>query len=166
MASAVIQLSIKPRVPGEPGLPKRPVARLVVTPTGCEGDYNHYRTRSLANDPDQAVLLVTDEAIASLVAEGWPMTPGDFGENITLGGVAEASLVPGTLLTIGAVRLEVSKPCEPCSNLYHLPYVGRERGPEFLRVTRDRRGWYARVLTPGTIGLSDRVTVETPAARA
>lgn len=166
MAGVLIQLSIKPQVPGEPGLPKRPVARLVVTPTGCEGDYNDYRTRSLADDPDQAVLLVTDEAIGSLVAEGWPMKPGDFGENITLGGVPEAALVPGTVLTLGVVRLEISKPCEPCSNLYHLPYVGRERGPEFLRVTRDRRGWYARVLSPGTIALSDRVTVDTPAARA
>ena len=121
MAGAVIQLSIKPQVPGEPGLPKRPVARLVVTPTGCEGDYNHYRTRSLQGDPDQAVLVVTDEVLGSLVAEGWPMKPGDFGENITLRGVAEAALAPGTVLTLGAVRLEISKPCEPCSNLYHLP---------------------------------------------
>jgi MOSC domain-containing protein YiiM len=52
---------------------------------------------------------------------------------------------------LGDVVLEVSKACDPCTVLYNLPYVGVDRGPEFLRVMHGRRGWYARVLQGGTV---------------
>ena len=40
---------------------------------------------------------------------------------------------------------------KPCNNLGALEYVGRENRPEFLQTLEGRRGWFARVLTPGTI---------------
>jgi len=161
----LLQLSLKPETPGEPGLPKHAVSRLVIGATGVQGDFNRYRSEKLDGDPDQAILLVTEEILLALRAEGWPMAPGDFGENLTLGGVAESSLEPGAVVQVGPVRLEVTKPCEPCSNLYSLPYVGRSRGPAFLKATRDRRGWYAKVLTPGTVTLTDPVQVEPAGVR-
>ncbi|MFI5209348.1 MAG: MOSC domain-containing protein [Gemmatimonadales bacterium] len=151
-ASGVVRrVGVKPRIPGEPGLPKAPVPSLHVTAAGAEGDYNRYRAVELHGDPDQALLLVTEDLLGQLNSEGWPVRPGDLGENITLGGIAESDLGVGARLTCGEARIEITKPCDPCTELYTLPYVGPDRGPAFLKATAGRRGWYARVLTPGRI---------------
>jgi MOSC domain-containing protein YiiM len=156
MAGRLLQLSVKPKTPGEHGLPKLAESELLIDAGGARGDYNHYRTRTLQGDPDQAMLVLTTEVLDGLRAEGWPVRPGDLGENLTLEGVPEAALRPGTRLRLGAVELEVTRPCEPCSELYTLPYVGPARGPAFLRALTGRRGWYARVSATG------RVTLDTP----
>jgi MOSC domain-containing protein YiiM len=144
-------MSIKPQVRGEYGLPKFAVEELRVTEAGADGDYNNYRTRTLAGDPDQAILLVTEEILGQLNQEGWPVKPGDLGENLTLGNVPESSLQPGTRVQLGEVALEVTLRCDPCTELYSLSYVGQDKGPEFVRIMVNRRGWYAKVLTPGVI---------------
>ncbi len=159
MIAHLIQLSRKPQVPGEYGLPKTAVAELRISPAGAEGDYNNYRTRTLHDDPDQAIMLITEEVLAQLRTEGWPVEPGHFGENLTLGGVREADLGPGCSIRLGAVTLEISKPCDPCTELSVLPYVGTQRQAEFIRTTKGRRGWYARVLTGGTITLQSPVII-------
>jgi len=151
MTGRVLQLGIKPKTPGEHGLPKHPVPELRVTIQGADGDYNHYRATTLDGDPDQAILIVTKELLAGLGAEGWPIRPGDLGENITLDDVPEMALGPGTRVELGEVILEVTRPCDPCTGLYSLPYVGPSRGPEFVRALVGRRGWYARVLSPGVL---------------
>ena len=144
MQGSIARVSIKPRVPGEVGLPKAAVPVLAVSAAGADGDYNRYRMESLAGDPDQALLLVTEDLLATLHAAGWPVAAGDLGENVTLRGLAESALGPGVRLESGAVRLEVTKPCVPCRELFTLPYVGPERGPAFLKAATGRRGWYAR----------------------
>lgn len=151
MPGHLLRLSVKPRIRGEYGLPKVAVPELRVSRGGAEGDYNNYRMRKLAGDADQAILLLTEEVIRQLNAEGWPVEPGDLGENLTLGGVPEASLRAGTRLQLGEVSLEVTHRCDPCTELYTLPYAGEQRGPEFVRTLVDRRGWYARVVSPGVI---------------
>jgi MOSC domain-containing protein YiiM len=159
MSGHLIQLNIKPRVPGEYGLPKSPVDHLDISHDGAAGDYNNYRMRTLKGDPDQAILILTDDVIQQLRHEGWPVQPGDFGENLTLGGVVEAELGAGAQLRLGEVLLEISKPCDPCTELGILPYVGKERTAEFIRSTKGRRGWYARVLQPGSITRATPVQV-------
>jgi MOSC domain-containing protein YiiM len=159
MAGRVLQLSIKPKTPGEHGLPKRAVLELRVTSQGADGDYNHYRATTLDGDPDQAILIVTKELLARLGAEGWPIRPGDLGENLTLDDVPEAALGPGARVELADVVLEVTKPCDPCIELHSLPYVGPTRGPEFVRTLVGRRGWYARVLSPGIVRPGCPVTV-------
>ena len=151
MKGAVLQLNIKSRTPGEPGLPKIPVQRIAVSEQGVGGDYNNWRMENAPGDRDQAVLLMTDEILTQLQREGWPVQPGHMGENVTLTKIPESALGPGKRLKIGDVVLEVSKACDPCKRLYSLPYVGDERGPDFLRTLVGRRGWYARVLHPGVI---------------
>jgi MOSC domain-containing protein YiiM len=151
MNGSVSRLSIKPLVSGEVGLPKHAVPVLKVGVSGAEGDYNHYRATELHGDADQALLLVTEDLLAQLNAAGWPVQPGDLGENLTLRGVPEVNLQPGVRLEIGTIGIEVTRPCDPCKNLYALPYVGREKGPAFLKATVGRRGWYAKVLSPGAI---------------
>jgi MOSC domain-containing protein YiiM len=151
MIGIVLRTSIKPRIPGQRGLPKPSVPALEVTPRGAVGDFNCYRAEQMPDDLDQALLLLTEEVLHGLQSEGWPVQPGDLGENLTLAGVPERMLAPGVRLRIADVLLEVSLACDPCTTLYALPYVGRERGPEFLRRLHGRRGWYARVLQPGLV---------------
>lgn len=162
----VVRLSVKSQVPGEVGLPKHAVPFLRVTVDGVEGDYNHYRTHRLGGDRNQALLVVTQELLTALGAEGWPVQPGDLGENLTVAGISEAHLRPGVRLQIGPVTVAITKPCDPCTALYSLPYVGDERGPAFLAATAGRRGWYAKVLTPGEITPHSVVTLGSAAAVA
>jgi MOSC domain-containing protein YiiM len=160
MNGRVIRLGIKPKTPGEHGLPKHAVERVGFSTAGLAGDYNHYRATKKNGDPHQAVLVLTDEVLTQLQGEGWPVRPGDLGENVTLGGIAEAALGPGVRLAVGAVRLELTEACDPCSELYVLPYVGTERGPEFVRTLQARRGWYAKVLAPGVVERGAPVSLE------
>jgi len=159
MTGRVLQLSLKSQTAGEPGLPKRAVPSLRLTPTGAEGDFNQWRAANLPGDLDQAVLLMTYEVLSQLQREGWAVEPGHLGENVTLTGIPEAALAPGVRLALGDVVLEVSQPCDPCTRLYSLPYVGAERGAAFLKATTGRRGWYARVITPGTVEPGAPVTL-------
>jgi MOSC domain-containing protein YiiM len=162
VSGSISRLSIKPKVAGEVGLPKHAVPTLRISPAGAEGDYNRYRSTELHGDPEQALLLVTEDLLAQLASEGWPVKPGDLGENLTLRGIPEISLLPGVRLRVGTTEVEVTKPCDPCTELYTLPYVGKERGPVFLKVTKGRRGWYARVNAAGEIHTGASVSLAPP----
>lgn len=151
MPGFVARVAVKPRVPGEVGLPKAAVPVVHLTEAGAAGDYNHYRATALHGDPDQAVLVVTEDLLARLGGDGWPVKPGDLGENLTLAGIPESALGPGVVLVIGSVRITITKACDPCDNLYALPYVGQQRGPAFLKATVGRRGWYGRVDVAGEV---------------
>ena len=166
MTGIVLRTSLKPRTPGQRGLPKLSVPSLEITQQGAVGDFNCYRAEQMPDDLDQALLLLTEEVIHDLQSEGWPVQPGDLGENLTLAGVPERMLAPGVRLRIGEVLVEVSLACDPCATLYALPYVGRERGPEFLRRLNGRRGWYARVLQPGVVTPGSPVVLVARAAPA
>ncbi len=159
MTGYLVQLSTKPHTPGEHGLPKHAVPELKISAAGAAGDYNDYRSRTLHGDPDQAILLMTQDLLDQLSAEGWPVAPGHLGENLTLGGIPEAALQSGVRLQIGKVMLEVSAACDPCDRLYALPYIGTARGPAFLRATVGRRGWYARVLVGGTVSVGSPISL-------
>ena len=150
-------MSRKPHIPGQRGLPKVAIPEARVTRSGVDGDYNVYRHDVARDDPAMAILLMPIETLRELDREGWPVRPGDLGENITTVGLAYDAFAPGRRFRVGETELEVSKPCDPCDNLFLLPYVGAERGPEFLKVTLNRRGWYARVLREGTIRTDDAI---------
>jgi len=155
----VFELHRKPQVPGEHGLPKPAVPEALVSRAGFEGDFNRYRHEEKKDDPAMALLIVPRETLTDLASEGWPVRPGDLGENITTEGIAYDAFAPGRRFRAGEVVFEVTKPCTPCDNLYLLPYVGPGRGPEFLKVMYDRRGWYARVLHGGRIRTGDPVVL-------
>jgi MOSC domain-containing protein YiiM len=153
----VRRLSRKPQTPGQRGLPKPAVPEARITVRGVEGDYNVFRHDEAHDDPAMAILLMPFETLNELVREGWPVRPGDVGENITTEGIAYDAFAPGDRFRVGGALLEITKPCTPCDNLFQLPYVGPERGPEFLKATLGRRGWYAKVLEEGTVRTNDRV---------
>lgn len=152
------QINVKPPTKGERGLPKAPVDSAFVTREGVKGDFNVYRHEELNDDPDSALLLVPMETIAELNAEGWPIKPGDLGENFTTSGIQYSSFTVGKVFKVGEVRLQISRACDPCDNLFLLPYVGRSKGPQFLKVMLHRRGWYARVLHGGWVRKGYQIT--------
>lgn len=143
--------------PGERGIPKRPTPDVSVTKNGLQGDYNVYRQEEKGGDQDSAVLLVPMETIRELNSEGWPVSPGDLGENFTTSGISYSSFEVGKKFRLGGAELQVSRACDPCENLFVLPYVGAAKGPEFLKVMLGRRGWYARVLKEGRVTRGDLI---------
>ncbi len=153
----VYRLGSKGKRAGERGLPKPEVGQAEILAEGLEGDYNVYRQTERAGDPAMALLLIPLETIEALNRDGWPVRPGDLGENVTTRGVRYEELRPGRRFRIGSAVVEISKACDPCTNLYTLPYVGDAKGPAFLRATLGRRGWYARVVTPGRTRRGDPV---------
>lgn len=155
----VARIGIRAASEGDVGLPKRSVPSVRVERGGLEGDFNHYRHERLHDEADSAVLLLPADVLTDLARDGWPVRPGDLGENLLLEGVPNAALAPGASVAVGPVHLVVTRRCDPCTNLYRLPYVGDARGPAFLRVMMGRRGWYARVDAPGTVTVGAPVAV-------
>jgi len=157
----VLEIHRKPETPGEHGLPKPSVRSARLTRHGVEGDFNRWRHETQADDPAMAILVIPRETIDQLNREGWPVRPGDLGENITSAGIQYDDFAPGRRFRAGEAVLEVTKACTPCDNLYLLPYVGATKGPEFLKLMQGRRGWYARVVQEGTVRAGDRLVAET-----
>ncbi len=153
----VLSLHRKPEVPGEHGLPKAEIAEVLVTARGVEGDFNRYRHEVQRDEPGQALLLMPIEMIRTLNEEGWPIRPGDLGENVTTERIPYDRFRVGGRVRVGEVLAEVSKPCTPCTNLELLPYVGHARGPEFIRTMVGRRGWYAWVRSEGRVRRGDPI---------
>jgi MOSC domain-containing protein YiiM len=153
----VRSLHRKPETGEEHGLPKPVVPEIRVLSGGVDGDFNRYRHEEQHDEPNQAVLLMPIEGIRVLNQEGWPIHEGDIGENITTEGIPYNEFHPGDRFRIGGAVVEVSKACVPCTNLYLLPYVGSEKGPEFLKIMLNRRGWYASVVQPGLVRTGDPI---------
>lgn len=156
-SGTVVGLFRKPETPGERGLPKAAASSVRVVRAGVELDYNRFRQEERHGDPAMALLILTEETLEALRRDGWPVRPGDLGENVLTRGISYDKLAPPGRVRLGEVVVELSKACTPCTFLYGLPYVGKERGPAFLRATLDRRGWYASIVDEGTIRVGDPV---------
>jgi MOSC domain-containing protein YiiM len=158
LKGTIQQINLKPLTPGEHGLPKRPVDSAFVSQGGVRGDYNIYRHEKRKDDPDMALLLMPIEMIRELNSEGWPVRPGDLGENLTTSGLSYSYFEIGKVLSVGEMRLQISKACDPCNNLFLLPYIGKAKGPAFVNTMLGRRGWYARVLKEGWVRAGDEIS--------
>lgn len=155
MASSVFQINVKPNTPGEVGLPKITIDSGSFSLSGIEGDYNRFRFNKKNNDPDMAIMLISMDIIEELNNEGWPVKPGDLGENLTLSNIDYRTIKPGQHYTAGQAELEISIICDPCSNLNVLPYVGEDKVSTFIKTLMKRRGWYARVIKEGLVSSGD-----------
>ena len=157
MKPYIYQINKKPKTKKEVGLPKIKIKKADILTTGIDGDYNRFRKNKKNNDPDMALMILSLDIINDLNDEGWPVKPGDLGENLTLENVDYKTLKPGQKYTIGTAKIEISFICDPCSNLKVLPYVGIEKISNFIKTLMKRRGWYARVLEPGKISEKDNL---------
>ncbi len=122
---------------------------------GCEGDFNEYRTKHKHSTNDRALSLITNQLLDTFADEGWPVLPGDLGENITVAG--DITFEIGQVYSIGTVILQITEDIEPCNKLLYLPYVGRDKKSMFIKMLKGRRGWYAKVLSEGVVVPGDKV---------
>ena len=68
--------------------------------------------------------------------------------NLVIEGLNLAALRKSSI-RIGAVTLQIEGPCPPCSRMEEI------LGPGGYSAVRGHGGWYASVLSPGTITLGD-----------
>ncbi len=134
----VHQINVKPETAGAHGLPKHPVDRVSLKHIGLVGDFNRWRHEEADDDPRMAVLLMPLETIQELNREGWPIRPGDIGENFTTIGIPYSSFAPEKRYRIGGAVVKITKPCDSCSNLYLLPNIGKDK--DIVKAMYQRRG--------------------------
>jgi MOSC domain-containing protein YiiM len=139
---------------GKTGIYKMPVSGPVqITLDGLPGDAicdteNH-------GGVDQAVYIYTTPDYEWWSKElGRELSPGTFGENLTITGFESAQVYIGDRLQVGPVVLEVTSPRIPCVTL-----ATRMGDPSFVKRFRaaERPGLYCRVIQEGTVQQSDPV---------
>lgn len=123
------------------GIPKRPQALAVVRRDGLVGDGHHHAKH---RRPDRAVCLWDLELMQQLVEEGFALTPGAAGENLTVAGLHVQALPPGTMLRSGRVLLRLKQPRKPC-------YVLDAIDPRLKEAIAGRCGYLASVVREGVI---------------
>lgn len=140
---------------------------------GVEGDVYagetvKHRSR-IVQDPTQPNLrqvhLIHEELFAEVGAEGFEVTPGDLGENITTRGIDLLGLPAGTLLRIGDdAVLEVTGLRNPCLQIDDFQegllkqVVGRDEAGNVVR----RAGIMSIVKQGGVVRPGDTVNAELP----
>jgi MOSC domain-containing protein YiiM len=158
----------------EHGLEKSNRARIrLVVGLGVAGDAHQGRTvqhRSrVARDPDQPNLrqvhLIHTELHDELRAEGFEVSPGMMGENVTTRGIDLLGLARGTQLEIGdSVVVEVTGLRNPCAQLESIGTgvmeATLERGDEGQLVRK--AGIMAIVSMGGEIAPGDPIRVVPP----
>lgn len=140
------------------GIDKRPVSGAVdVGELGLAGDRQVDTVHH--GGPDKAVYAYAGEDLDWWAAQlDRPLTPGLFGENLTLDGIDVTGAIIGERWRVGAagLLLEVTMPRTPCYKFTHR--MGEKR---WLRRFTDagRPGAYLRVLATGPVQADDDVTV-------
>ena len=108
--------------------------------------------------PDQAVYVygLADYEWWSKELEK-EMSPGMFGDNLTISELESAQFNIGDLLHLEAVTLQVTAPRIPCST-----FATRMDDPGWVKRFRraERPGLYCRVLQEGVVKKGNRVSVE------
>ena len=106
--------------------------------------------------PDQAAYVYPWEHYAYWAQElgRTDMSPGQFGENLTISGLSEDAVSIGDEFAIGAAVVVVSQPRTPCYKLAHKMGL-----PEFPKqfLASGRIGFYLRVVREGVIKAGDPV---------
>jgi MOSC domain-containing protein YiiM len=114
---------------------------------------------------DKAVYAYPHEHYAYWQSQlpGYAFTMGNFGENLTLGGLSEEAIHIGDQLQIGSALFTVTQPRSPCYKLG----VRFARADMTKRFYESRRfGFYMRVLREGGLEAGTDVTVVNQDANA
>lgn len=137
------------------GIYKSPVAgRVTVGALGLAGDAQV--DRRVHGGPEKAVYLYPHEHYAHWARElhRADFAFGQFGENLTTTGLLETAVRVGDEFQIGTVRLQVTRPREPCFKL-----VVKLNDVRFARpfLQSGRTGFYLRVVQGGELGAGDAI---------
>jgi MOSC domain-containing protein YiiM len=138
------------------GIFKDPVkGRLWVRKLGIEGDGQADLTAH--GGPDQAVYAYPVEHYAYWEEQLGrdPLPFGQFGENLSITGIDEASARVGDTLKIGTAVLQVTQPRLPCYKLGIRMGAGKSFPKRFQKS--GRVGFYLRVMKEGELAAGDRI---------
>ena len=136
---------------------KEPVTgRIGVSETNLEGD--RQATAVVHGGVHKAVYAYSHDHYAWWAEElrRNDLSPGMFGENLTISGLDESLARVGDQWQLNDVRLEITGPRIPCSNLA-MKFDDRSLPRRF--GGSGRPGVYLRVLKTGSVGAGDKVEV-------
>jgi MOSC domain-containing protein YiiM len=147
------------------GVPKLAVPAAAIGPLGLEGDL--HRNMKHHGGPRKAVLLASAEIIDELRAEGFDLSAGSLGENLTVRGIDFSQLREGMRFRAGSAVLELTQLRQPCATLdvYNSPgrriqnllYDARAKSGDPGSACWAKGGFYARVAMDGAVRPGDIV---------
>jgi MOSC domain-containing protein YiiM len=151
------QTLVRPEKTEQTGIFKLPVAGPVeITKNGIPGDFIGDKRHH--GGPEQAVYVYGTADYDWWASQlGRELSPGTFGENLTIEGLASPEFAVEDILHVGEVTLQVASPRIPCGTL-----AGRMGDPHFVTRFRkaERPGLYCRVLREGWVSPGQPVVVE------
>ncbi len=134
------------------GIPKVVVPNAELTFSGLAGD-GHAHEKHVR--PHRAVLIQDVEELDHLHSEGFELSPGMLGENLTVQDLHVQHMAPGTRLRFEAGPLiELSEPRRPC-------YVLDQIDPRLQTAVVGRCGYLARVIEPGHVFEGQSIAIVT-----
>jgi len=150
--------------PVKTGIHKQPaMGKIWVGPLGLEGD--EQADLSLHGGLDKAVYAYPAEHYAfwnvqcgaslKRIPGGLPLSPGAFGENLTIEGLLESEVWIGDRLHAGDVVMQVTEPRHPCFKLNIK--LGFSHASKIM-VQSGYSGFYLRVVQPGALAAGDVMT--------
>jgi MOSC domain-containing protein YiiM len=142
----IVSINISPG-----GIPKRPIDRAEITFDGLSGDG---RAHDKHRKPERALSLLDEEIIEALRAEGYPVSPGTLGENLTVRHLHVQHLPPGTRLRFSSgAEIELVEPRKPC-------FVLDAVHPDLQSAVVGRIGYLARVVKGGALCCGEEIVIE------
>ncbi|MBI1825192.1 MAG: MOSC domain-containing protein [Planctomycetes bacterium] len=133
------------------GIPKHSVMSAHVGIDGVDGDFHeHEKHRRI----DRAVTIQDVELLDEIGKDGFTLSPGLMGENLTVRGLDVQHLLPGDrLLVADGPHLELTRVRKPC-------YVLDQIDPKLKDAVVGRCGFLARVIVPGNVRVGQGISVE------
>ncbi|HEV7977558.1 MOSC domain-containing protein [Amycolatopsis sp.] len=112
--------------------------------------------RSVHGGVDKAVYVHPASNYAAWQADGFEVSAGAMGENVTVTGTDEQVVRIGDVWAWGDARVQVSQPRQPCFKL--AMKTGRKDVIPAM-IDSGRTGWYLRVLETGEVPASGAMTL-------
>jgi MOSC domain-containing protein YiiM len=139
------------------GIWKTPIDTPSVMARGVNLDGDDQADRRVHGGPDKAVYAYAEEDYRHWQqAEGLAVTPGLFGENLTVRGLELRDAVVGERWRAGSAVLEVAQPRLPCFKLGIR--LGDDDFPRRFE-SMGRMGAYLRIITEGVVATNDAIEV-------
>jgi len=131
-------------------------ASVKVAKLGLEGDV--IVSKKHHGGPDQAIYVYGAADYGCWAKElEREISPGTFGENLTISELESTQFNIGDMLHIDDVTLQVTAPRIPCKT-----FAARIEDPQWVKKFRhaERPGMYCRVIREGFVKTGDPVTIE------
>ena len=127
-----------------------------VTVDGVNLDGDDQADRRVHGGLDKAVYSYSAEDYAWWSAQVGALTPGTFGENLTISGIDFGAAHIGDRWRIGSALLEVAQPRQPCFKLGIR--MDDDTFPDRFAAAQ-RPGIYLRIVEGGTVAAGDTIEV-------